>query len=87
MKRTRLKPISDKRRAQMRQYSTLRRKFLSQHPVCEICESARSWEIHHRGGRTGKRLLEVEEWLALCSRCHADVHAHGAKARVNGFMK
>jgi 5-methylcytosine-specific restriction endonuclease McrA len=71
----------------MRQYTARRRDFLIERPVCEICKTGRSREVHHRSGRTGKRLLDETEWMALCWSCHTDVHSHGAKARANGFLK
>jgi len=74
MKRTRLKPVSKKRAAQLREYSKLRKAFLNEHPICEACAKKRSAEIHHKKGRFGRWLLDTDYWAALCWNCHRKAH-------------
>lgn len=86
MKRSPLKPVSDKRQAQLREYTKLRRNFLKACPVCEVCQKGKSWDIHHKAGRIGKRLLDQFYWLAVCRTCHDLIHSNPAWAREQGFI-
>lgn len=86
MKRTRLKSVSDKRRAQLREYSRLRKEHLKASPVCEICKTGKSWDVHHRAGRIGRRLLETWNWLLVCRSCHNRIHDNPAWARDQGYL-
>jgi 5-methylcytosine-specific restriction endonuclease McrA len=69
-----LRPVSARRAAELKQYTILRRAYLSEHPHCEVC-GARAHEIHHMlpRGRGGK-LLDTSIFLALCRRCHRQAH-------------
>lgn len=86
VKRTRLKPISDKRKAQLREYREVRRNFIKSNPVCEVCQRRRTWDIHHKAGRVGKRLLDQFYWLAVCRPCHDRIHDEPRWARETGFL-
>ena len=86
VKRTRLKPISNKRRTQLRDYYILRKDFLRQNPVCEICKRNKPWDVHHQKGRNGRLLLNDFYWLAVCRGCHDLIHEHPAWAREQGYI-
>jgi len=86
MKRTRLKAVSDKRKAQMREYWKLRKQFLATHRLCQACGKALSREVHHKRGRYGLRLLDAKFWLAVCWNCHADIHEYPKLARERGYL-
>lgn len=67
-----MRAASKKRAAQLRTYSHLRVVFLEGHPVCEFpsgCLNAAT-DVHHRAGRSGARLNDVDHWSALCRSCH-----------------
>lgn len=87
MKRTRLKPVSDKRRSQLRIYSQDRKAFLAEKPICEICRRGRSIDVHHRRGRYGRSLLEREHWLAVCRTCHEEIHRNPRRSRTLGYIR
>jgi 5-methylcytosine-specific restriction endonuclease McrA len=86
MRRTRLKPISDKRRALLREYTKLRREFLDLNPICQVCGNKRSFDIHHKQGRFGRRLLDTTLWVAACRTCHRKIHDHPGEARDKGHL-
>ena len=91
MKRTPLRRISTKKRKQNEEYTKLRKAYLEEHPVCKVCESAPSTEIHHMRGR-GSRTNDVSTWLSVCRSCHYKIHyganhGYGPKwAREHGFL-
>lgn len=91
MKRTRLKPISEKRSAELKEYRKLRKDFLAVNRMCEagvilgaagIDCGCRKWatEIHHTAKRR-KNLNNVETWLPICRPCHNWIEEHKSKAR------
>jgi hypothetical protein len=86
VKRTRLKAVSDKRKTQQRQYWSLRKEFLKEHPVCEDCRKKRSGEVHHTRGRWGKLLVDTQYWMAVCWDCHAKIHENPRLAREKGYL-
>jgi len=91
MKRTRLKPISEKRSAELKVYRTLRKEFLSVNRMCEagvtleaagiVC-GCRKWssEIHHTAKRR-KNLNNVDTWMPICRPCHDWIEQNKSKAR------
>ncbi len=92
MKRSPLKPMSDKRRKEARIYSKLRKEFLEEHPYCEAanvpvqnCEG-HSEDVHHIAYR-GKNYLNVETWLAVSRVCHTWIHEHPNQARKLGYLR
>ena len=87
---TRKTPIrrrSKKRAGQERIYTTLRQRFIGANPVCMRCDTKRATDIHHRAGRTGQKLNDTTEWLALCRTCHTWIHEHPGQARAAGLLK
>jgi hypothetical protein len=83
-----IKSKSDKRRADERVYSTLRKVFLESHPYCQAglqgCRG-RSTEVHHKAGRTGDLYLNVKFWLACCRHCHDWIGLHPTEAIAKGL--
>lgn len=89
-----MKPFSKKRAAEMRRYTTLRFAFLTQHPWCQFplrpmvdglyridagCDQ-RATEVHHKRGRVGGDLLDIDHWAGLCHAHHVWVTEHPAEA-------
>lgn len=64
-----LRPRSARRSREEREYARLRAEFLEEHPYCEWCGLYAS-EVHHRAGRSGRRLNDTARWAALCRSCH-----------------
>lgn len=81
-----IRPRSRKRANQEREYSKLRRKFLIENPVCQVegcgCEAT---DVHHRGGRIGKRLTDVSLFMAVCRSHHNYIELHPQEAKAKGF--
>src|SRR3990167_3480507 len=70
------KPIADKRKEQLKDYSVLRKEFLEAQPNCMaklIGCLGKSDQVHHANKRFGKRLNETEHFIALCQSCHSQI--------------
>jgi hypothetical protein len=85
MKRTRIARVSKKRLEEQKIYSEKRKAFLALHPVCQVCNSRKSREIHHMKKR-GKYYLDETTWLATCNLCHQMVHDNPSWARRLGYL-
>lgn len=85
-RKTRLKPISDKRKAEHKTYMALRAVFLAKSHECQVCQKAKAKDVHHKKGRHSGNYLNTETWLAVCRPCHRWIHDNPAKAREQGFL-
>jgi hypothetical protein len=99
LRRTRLKPMSDKQRKENARYLKLNRAYLLEHPKCEACreigwelgdlqrscEPRKSTQVHHKMGR-GKHLCAVEFFCASCDECHTYIEANKNWARSVGLI-
>lgn len=81
-----LKPQSDRRKKLDAEYSRLRLQFLTQNPVCAVCEDAKATQVHHKKKR-GKNYLNVETWLAICFFCHRYAHDNPDWAKEHGITE
>lgn len=86
MKRTRLRPMSDRRKRELKEYTAKRAAFLAQRPTCEKCGRRQSCDVHQKAGRSGGNYLRVETWAALCRRCHDCIHQKPGEARRTGWL-
>lgn len=85
-RKTRLKPMSAKRMKESKEYSAKRLQFLEDLPLCEVCQRAKSTDVHHVEKR-GKNYLRVDTWLATCRPCHDKIHREPDWARQHGYLK
>lgn len=101
LRRTRLRRVSVKREADLREYFRVRRAYLDANPWCEAgtvitraklptCYSvprceAKAAEVHHTRGR-GPHLCDVATFCAVCRTCHRWIHEHAQKARDLGLL-
>lgn len=88
LKRSRLRPVSQKQASKLREYSALRRVYLAQNPTCQICHRNPATEVHHVRKR-GRNLTNAATFLAVCGGpkgCHAKIHGMPAWARENGYL-
>jgi len=90
MRRTKLRKVSKKRQVDSIQYFVLRKKYMSRHRYCELCDSTlglpvAATDLHHKRGR-GKYYLDVSTFCALCRPCHTYIHEHPDWARANGWL-
>jgi hypothetical protein len=82
----RLNPISKKRKGQIVEYTKIRKEYLSAHPKCQVCESRKADQIHHRKARWGERLNDKTYFLAVCQDCHNLIHSDPAWAYSTGYL-
>lgn len=75
-----IKPRSDKRAKQEREYLKLRDEHLKKFPKCLLCE-ATATEVHHPEGRIGHRLTDSKNFKGLCHDHHvwAEMNPEDAK--------
>ena len=91
LRRTPLRPMSDKRRREREIYLKKRAAFLKLHPVCCVvldgrkCK-ARATDIHHKFGRVGANYLDENTWLATCRPHHQFIHQNPKEAREVGLL-
>lgn len=60
-------------------WDKLRKRYITQYPLCESCEAKGIYEIatvvHHKVPiQEGGELLDVNNLQSLCNRCHEDIH-------------
>lgn len=85
--RTAIKAVSAKRKKQNDEYSRLRKTYLEEHPICQVCHSEASDQIHHTMGREKGWLLKTEHFLAVCGDCHHFIETNREEAAKRGFLK
>lgn len=96
LRRTRLSPMSPRRKHELHKYAMLRKDFLKQNPVCEAgpvivlnggpdCCTKKALHVHHSHKR-GKRLNWVETWIPCCPACHQFIEDHKGFAREAGLL-
>ncbi len=78
-----IKPRSDKRAEQEKEYIKDREQFLKEHPICEFNESCKreSTDVHHMEGRIGELLTDFSKCKALCRGHHVWVELHPKEAK------
>lgn len=93
-RKTRLSPISQRRRAGLKEYAAVKHEYLAAHQVCEVwlAENPGSkkpgppaTEIHHRKGR-GKYLCDTNYFLAVCREYHNLIHRNTKWAYEKGYL-
>ncbi len=86
LKRTPLRRVSIKRKAQLEQYAKARLVFLAAHPECEVFPWSPSVDVHHVRGRIGAMLLDERYWMAVSRKAHDLIHENPNKARAKGWL-
>ena len=85
-----MRKVSKKRAKQERQYRPIRKKFLQDHPFCELklpgCAGAAT-QIHHAEGRENNRLLNIDDFKSCCDNCHGIVTEKSRQAIAAGHSK
>ena len=83
-----IKPVSDKRAAELAIYRPLRDKYLKDNPVCEVQDCFNgTTNLHHQNGRIGKMIYNTEYFMACCSHCHPTrIHENPEWARSMGYL-
>lgn len=78
--------MSIKKAADLKEYYAMRARFLANVDLCEVCNTERPVEIHHRRGRVGPLLTDLRHLLATCKKCHDWIHKHIEEARTLGYI-
>jgi hypothetical protein len=79
-----IKPISDKRSAQNKEYIKLRKEFLKNNPICAVT-GKQATEIHHMKGRIGKLLTDVNYFLPVSREAHIKIELFPNWAKEKGY--
>lgn len=82
----RIRRVSIKKAADLKEYYAMRARFLANVDLCEVCNTERPVEIHHRRGRVGPLLTDLRHLLATCHRCHKWLHENIEEARTLGYI-
>lgn len=86
--RPKIRVFSTKRQAELREYRKVRDEYMRDHKQCEVdgCNK-RSTNIHHKAGRIGNLLTDVNYFMACCSECHPKkIHENPSWAREKGYL-
>lgn len=75
--------VSKSQKTRTARYLVLRDQYMSEHPICQVCNIARSTELHHKRGRVGNNLFQ--DLLAVCRDCHHRIEVEPAWARENEY--
>lgn len=78
-------PVSDKQAARLREYRKVRDIYMKQHSVCQCCNSAPSTDLHHKAGRIGHHLINVDNFMAVCRPCHQRIETEPKWAKEYGY--
>ena len=81
----RLRLVSKKRAKQNKAYSIYRNLYLNNHTACEIC-GGKACEIHHKKGRFGERLNDMQYFMAVCRGCHHWIHTNPQIAYAKDYL-
>jgi hypothetical protein len=92
LRRIRIKPISDKRRAIMPERARVCREVVKRAKY--KCEAALPncmgdvWDVHERRPRSaGGDILDVTNCIAVCRLCHSFIHRNPAIAKQMGLLE
>ncbi len=87
-KKKRIKPVANKRLEQLAIYRPLRDKYLSDNSICEVHDcNNETTNLHHKNGRVGKMIYNVDYFMACCHICHPQrIHENPEWARENGYL-
>lgn len=86
LRKSRLRPISAKRRRVSALYRKLRLLHLTKNPSCKVCGKWPASQIHHKAGRVGKKLVDTKDFLAVCFECHEKIHHNPAWAYAKDYL-
>jgi hypothetical protein len=82
-----MRKVSKKLEKQQKEYSKLRKTWLTNHPMCQAkiynC-TLKSTDVHHKKGR-GKYLLDTNTWLSVCRSCHTWIELNPKDSKDLGF--
>ena len=81
--RQRIKPVADRKKNALAQYSKWSKMILSSETQCQRCGNFAGLEAHHPHGRSKHNLFQI---MCLCHTCHAWVHAYPNTSLAQGWL-
>jgi predicted nucleic acid-binding Zn ribbon protein len=81
-------PMSKKLASRLVVYRIRRDAYMKTNTVCECvgCASP-SNDLHHKAGRIGDNLINEENFMSVCRRCHNWIHEHPKESRELNYLK
>ena len=62
--------------------------MLEENPICKRCKERASTEVHEILSRArGGSILDKDNCVALCNRCHFWITTNPAQAKADGWLK
>jgi hypothetical protein len=86
IKRKAIPRQSEKRKVLDKEYSKLRKAFLTENPKCAVFPDLPSDQVHHRKSR-GKYLNDVSTWSAVSAEGHRWIHDNPKAAKERGLLE
>lgn len=83
--KSKIKPVSDKRKKESAEYQKVRLEYLNNKPNCEVCGNPAT-EVHHKNNKRGSRLTDTKYFLSSCRDCHRKIHDNPRWAEENGYL-
>ena len=65
--------VSDSMRKKLSTYSKIKKSYMEVYPNCERCDKPAT-EIHHKAGRIGNLLTDINHFMSTCRDCHNYIH-------------
>jgi len=79
---------SKKRAKEERDYEKVKKAYLEVFPICEVHNCGQSsFDIHHKKGRIGKLLIDINHFMAVCRKCHDYIELHPEWAKIQGYSE
>ena len=66
-------------------YNKERKAYLQAYPYCETNCGMGASQIHHRKGRIGSLLTNINYFMAVCAECHKWIEEHPLEAKEKGY--
>lgn len=81
-----IKKVSKKRSKENAEYLRVREAFLDSLIFCEVdsCKNL-AMEVHHKSGRIGKLLTDIDNFLGVCRECHNKIELNPQWAKKQGY--
>jgi hypothetical protein len=91
LRRSRIAPVSRKQAARTRAYNQVREAVYER--AQGRCEVNATWscsrnceQVHHKQGRLGDRMTDMDKMVAICYNCHEFIGKNPALAYERGWM-
>ena len=80
-----IKQVSKKRAVENQEYSKIAREYKKSNPVCHVCLTNETTDVHHKKGKIGSLLCNTEFFLPACRECHNKIEENPKWAKQMGY--